>query len=152
MALWSFREQSDQILSYLWKYIKWKKERKSCVYSLLNFLISGMKVAYKMFPEGLMTGTPPPVVTETPRPPSEMHMAQKGHFDQSDLDNLNIYLDSQLMDKSSGSKYRINPFLPSGLVHPCPISCQLDKSISSFRGVWCTFSFLLAHLSRRLIV
>ena len=56
-----------------------------------------------------MTGTPPPVVTETPRAPSEIHMAGKDHFDQSDLDNLNIYLDSQLMDKSSGSK--LNLFL-----------------------------------------
>ena len=33
----------------------------------------------------------------------------------------------------------LNPHLPSGLSHPY----QLDKSISSFRGVWCTFSFLL---------
>ena len=32
----------------------------------------------------------------------------------------------------------LNPHLPSGPVHPY----QLDKSISNFRGVWCTFSFL----------
>ena len=32
----------------------------------------------------------------------------------------------------------INPHLPSGPVHPY----QLDESISKFRGVWCTFSFL----------
>ena len=32
----------------------------------------------------------------------------------------------------------INPYLPSGDVHPY----QLDKSISNFRSVWCTFSFL----------
>ena len=32
-----------------------------------------------------------------------------------------------------------NPHLPSGPVHPY----QLDESISNFRGVWCTFPFLL---------
>ena len=31
-----------------------------------------------------------------------------------------------------------NPHLPSGPIHPN----QLDLSISNFRGVWCTFSFL----------
>ena len=31
-----------------------------------------------------------------------------------------------------------NPHLPSGSIHPY----QLDESISNFRGVWCTFSFL----------
>ena len=31
----------------------------------------------------------------------------------------------------------INPYVPRGLVHPY----QLDKPISRFRGVWCTFSF-----------
>ena len=32
----------------------------------------------------------------------------------------------------------VNPHLPSGLFHPY----QLDESISNFRGVRCTFSFL----------
>ena len=32
----------------------------------------------------------------------------------------------------------LNPHLPSGLSHPY----QLDESISNFRCVWCTFSFL----------
>ena len=32
---------------------------------------------------------------------------------------------------------RLNPHLLNGLVHPY----QLDECISSFRGVWCTFSF-----------
>ena len=34
--------------------------------------------------------------------------------------------------------FTINPHLPGGLVHPY----QLDESISNFRGVWSTFSFL----------
>ena len=32
-----------------------------------------------------------------------------------------------------------NPYLPSGLLHPF----QLDKSISSFRGVWVYFFILI---------
>ena len=32
----------------------------------------------------------------------------------------------------------LNPHLPSGIFHPY----QLDESISNFKGVWCTFSFL----------
>ena len=35
-------------------------------------------------------------------------------------------------------RHKLNPYLPSGSVHPN----QLDESISNFRGVWCTFSFL----------
>ena len=33
----------------------------------------------------------------------------------------------------------LNPYKPSGLAHPY----QLDVSVSNFRGVWCTFSFLI---------
>ena len=33
----------------------------------------------------------------------------------------------------------VNPQLPSGLFHPY----QMDEFISSFRGVWCTVSFLV---------
>ena len=32
----------------------------------------------------------------------------------------------------------VNPHVPSGPVHPF----QMGESISSFRGVWCTVSFL----------
>ena len=92
---------------------------------IFSVVYIGMKVAYKMFPEGLITGSPPPVVSETPRPPTEMHMAEKSQFDQSDMDNLNVYLDSQLMDKSSGSK------------------CFFSHTRSGFL-------LFLAHLSRRL--
>ena len=35
----------------------------------------------------------------------------------------------------------LNPNLPSGLVHPY----KLDKSISNFRGLWCTNSFLFYY-------
>ena len=33
----------------------------------------------------------------------------------------------------------LNPYLHNGLAHPN----QMDKSISNFGGIWCTFSFLL---------
>ena len=36
------------------------------------------------------------------------------------------------------ASFFLNPHLPNGLSHPY----QLDESISSFRGGWCTFSFL----------
>ena len=42
-----------------------------------------------------------------------------------------------LYTKSMNEKLKINPHLPSGL-----LPHQLDKSISNFRDVWCTFSFL----------
>ena len=40
--------------------------------------------------------------------------------------------------QSNCMKWTFHPFLPSGLFHPY----ILEESISTFRGVWCTFSFL----------
>ena len=91
--LWngSFVKQCNLIVCQLVTYL---------MYSLL-----GMKVAYKIFPEGLFTGTPPQSVTETPRTPgAHMEMAGKNVFDQEDLEKISIYLDNALCDKSSGSK------------------------------------------------
>ena len=42
---------------------------------------------------------------------------------------------------------RIKPLAHNRLVRPY----QLEESIANLRSVWCTSSFLLAHLSRRLI-
>ena len=36
----------------------------------------------------------------------------------------------------------LNPHLPSGILHPY----QMDKSISNFMGVWCTFYILILFL------
>ena len=44
-----------------------------------------------------------------------------------------------LQTYTTGYPSVINPHLPSGPVHPY----QLDESISSIRGVWCTFSFFI---------
>ena len=72
----------------------------------LNFeKFSGMKVGYKIFPEGFLTGSPPPGVTETLRTPGgPTEKACKEQFDQDDLEKISIYLDNALCDKSCGSK------------------------------------------------
>jgi len=64
-----------------------------------------MKVAYKIFPEGLLTGSPPLTVTETPRSTSRAEVAaNRDKFTHEDLEKIGIYLDNALCDKSSGSK------------------------------------------------
>lgn len=83
----------------------------NCVTTLVQrgydniFLLSGgMKVAYKLFPEGLFTGTPPIGVTETPRTNKKPEKANKDKFTMEDLEKIGIYLDNALCDKSSGSR------------------------------------------------
>ena len=49
-----------------------------------------------------------------------------------------VYALPELRKSSKQWSKTINPHLPSGLSHPY----QLDESISNFRCVWCTFSFL----------
>lgn len=66
--------------------------------------VSGMKVAYKIFPEGFLTGSPPLTVTETPRSTTRTERADRDKFTHDDLEKLGIYLDNALCDKSSGSK------------------------------------------------
>ena len=45
---------------------------------------------------------------------------------------------NELTKKENNRFGSINPHLPNGLSHPY----QLDESISNFRVVWFTFSFL----------
>jgi hypothetical protein len=73
--------------------------------------LSGLKVAARVFPEGLITGTVPPSLLEpTPKgkapsePPTARQAAAKPDFSQEDLDCLAIYLDNALSDHSSGSE------------------------------------------------
>ena len=63
-----------------------------------------MKVAYKIFPEGLLTGTPSEVVSETPRTKRKPEMADRNKFTSEDIEKIEIYLNNALCDKSSGSK------------------------------------------------
>ncbi|KAL3853498.1 hypothetical protein ACJMK2_017034 [Sinanodonta woodiana] len=73
-------------------------------YDNLFMLSGGMRIAYKSFPEGLFTGTPNQNVTESSKPPAENLPATKKTFDQSDLNNLGLYLDNALSDRSVGSR------------------------------------------------
>ncbi|KAL4227117.1 Centrosomal protein of 41 kDa [Mactra antiquata] len=69
------------------------------------FLLSGgMKVAYKIIPEGLFTGVPPVSVTETPRSTRHPEHGSKNEFTPEDLDKISFYLDAALCDKSTGSR------------------------------------------------
>jgi hypothetical protein len=66
-----------------------------------------MKVAYKIFPEGLLTGTPSDTVSETPRSKRKPEMADRDKFTADDLAKIDIYLNNALCDKSSGSKCKL---------------------------------------------
>ena len=62
-----------------------------------------MKVAYKMFPEGLFTGTASPTVSK--QKPEEYQASGKDNcFTREDVDKLEIYLDNALQDKSLASE------------------------------------------------
>ena len=61
-----------------------------------------MKLAHKLVPEGLLTGTPPPSMTGAKS--REPVPAMQRHFSTADIDKIEIYLDSALQDKSIGSE------------------------------------------------
>lgn len=63
-----------------------------------------MRVAYKVFPVGLFTGTPNLIVTEAKIRPTELVPAVKKEFSVEDLCYLHQHLDSALADRSVGSK------------------------------------------------
>lgn len=69
-----------------------------------------MKVAYKIIPEGLFTGSPPLSVTETPRSTPRTEMANRDKFTHEDLEKIGIYLDNALCDKSTGSELSFSLF------------------------------------------
>ncbi|XP_052782273.1 centrosomal protein of 41 kDa-like isoform X2 [Mya arenaria] len=105
----AFRNQAGKIIIV---YDETEQLAPNCVTTLVQrgydniFLLSGgMKVAYKMFPEGLFTGQPPVAVTETPRNTARTpDMANRDRFSMEDLEKIGIYLDNALCDKSSGSR------------------------------------------------
>ncbi|XP_046548729.1 centrosomal protein of 41 kDa-like isoform X2 [Haliotis rubra] len=71
-------------------------------YDNLFLLSGGLKVAYKNYPEGLITGTLPMSVTE--KKPKKIEPADQKHFCSDDIDRLSIYLDTALKDQSVGSR------------------------------------------------
>ncbi len=69
-------------------------------------IITGLKLAYKLFPEGLFTGTPPQSITGVKC--KDPMTAWQTNFSFEDIDKVEIYLDGALQDKSIGSKWQIN--------------------------------------------
>lgn len=67
-------------------------------------LFVGLKVAFKLFPEGLLTGTPPISVSGSKS--KTIMPASGGGFTVDDIDKLEIYLDNSLQDKGIGSELR----------------------------------------------
>jgi len=75
---------------------------------LLKFVVEfvaaeGLKVALKLFPEGLTTGTPPAELTgvkaKVTRP------AGQTQFTNEDINKVEIYLDTVLQDKGTTSEF-----------------------------------------------
>ena len=64
-----------------------------------------MKLALKMFPDGLFTGTPPFDLTGV-KPKSTKPASQRA-FCNDDINKIEMFLDNALQDKSVGSKLLI---------------------------------------------
>ncbi|XP_061175975.1 centrosomal protein of 41 kDa-like isoform X1 [Saccostrea echinata] len=73
-------------------------------YDNLFLLSGGMRIAYRYFPEGLMTGTPNQNITESTKPPKTKEKASQKTFTTFDLEKLHTQLDNQLSDRSVGSR------------------------------------------------
>ena len=58
---------------------------------------------------------------------------------------LRDYVMKQVYISKFRFQFNLNPYLPSEPVY----QNQLDESISNYRGVWCTFSFLLCPQLQR---
>jgi hypothetical protein len=65
-------------------------------------MYSGLKLALKLFPEGLLTGTPPFELTGVK--PKVVKRANQARFTNQDINKVEIYLDNALQDKSIGSE------------------------------------------------
>ena len=92
-------------------------------------LYQGLKVAGKLFPEGLISGPLPESITGQ-RPasnPLPVPSAHPSRFSREDIDKIEIYLDNALQDHSIGSK----------CTRSCRISCTDcgTVSIKNFRMV-----------------
>nr|XP_022297553.1 centrosomal protein of 41 kDa-like isoform X1 [Crassostrea virginica] len=77
-------------------------------YDNLFLLSGGLRIAYRYFPEGLMTGTPNQNITESTKPPKTKEKASQKSFTTFDLEKLHTQLDSQLSDRSVGSRSRLS--------------------------------------------
>ena len=75
-----------------------------CELKVNAVIIAGLKLAYKLFPEGLFTGTPPQSISGVKC--KDPMTAWQTTFTFEDIDKVEIYLDGALQDKSIGSKWR----------------------------------------------
>jgi len=70
----------------------------------MTLYFAGLRVSYKMFPSGLITGTPNQNITDAKNPPKEIEKASQDVFTAEDIMNLDNALESVLKDGSVGSK------------------------------------------------
>ncbi|XP_056001721.1 centrosomal protein of 41 kDa-like [Ostrea edulis] len=73
-------------------------------YDNLFLLSGGMRIAYRFFPEGLLTGTPNQNITDSSKPPKTKEKASQKSFNTFDLEKLHSQLDRELSDRSVGSR------------------------------------------------
>jgi len=75
----------------------------SCSSSSICFAAEGLKVVLKLFPDGLLTGTPPAELTgvkaKVTRPANQIQ------FTNEDINKVEMYLDNVLQDKGSTSEF-----------------------------------------------
>ena len=67
------------------------------------YMLPGLKVAAKLFPQSLVSGTLPPSITH--EKPREFLPATQLTFSADDIDALEMQLDNALEDKSTSSEY-----------------------------------------------
>ena len=88
-------------------------------------MLSGLKVAHKLFPSGLITGTVP--VTVTPMKKGAVReRASQAEFSMEDIETLNNQLDNALDDRSIGSKFRVDNL--KGIPHKFGFECKGNTS------------------------
>jgi centrosomal protein CEP41 len=96
-------------------------------YDNLFMLSGGMKVSYKLFPEALLTGTPPtsicPGKTSQQRPSDTQTT-----FCSEDIDKLQMHLDNALLDNTVGTSRLSNSSRKS-------VTARSTSSVSSVKSM-----------------
>ncbi|XP_064605072.1 centrosomal protein of 41 kDa-like isoform X2 [Liolophura sinensis] len=93
-------------------------------YDNLFLLSGGLRIAAKLFPEGLITGTLPQSLTQ--QKPKQITTAERKIFSRMDLDKLQIYLDGALQDNSIGSRLSKAGTASSRMSSTCPSYMSQD--------------------------
>jgi centrosomal protein CEP41 len=103
-------------------------------YDNIFMLSGGLKMALKVFPEGLLTGTPPFALTGVK--PKSVKPASQTCFTNEDINKLEIYLDNALQDKNISSFSRLSKASSVGSsrmssVRSSSVSTPASKATSS---------------------